>query len=154
MYVTLKYSKEREVPNLCATCDHSPCNAVCDQPGADDEEEFEEVELTLPAKYEVCPRCKGTGRTLAPGYEGVAFTQEDLADQDPDFEENYFGGGYDVDCTTCDAKRVVLVPDESRLTPEQEIQLQEYQEYQRDEAEYNYMARLEREAEYRMGGGR
>lgn len=72
----------------------------------------DEVEFVLPGKYHVCPACEGKGTLMHPSLRGVAITEEDRdRDWSPDEWEQYISGGYDVTCTTCDGKRVVLVPD-------------------------------------------
>mgnify|MGYP006365238893 FL=1 len=58
------------------------------------------------AKWIVCPECKGEGSHMTPSLRNEAFTREDF-DADPDFEEGYFGGRYDVTCTLCKGARVV-----------------------------------------------
>jgi hypothetical protein len=73
------------------------------------------IERKLPTYNEVCGRCQGTGRHLRSGMEGVAYTVEDFAD-DPDFEEAYFGGRYDIPCQDCYGVNVVPVVDEDSLT--------------------------------------
>jgi hypothetical protein len=50
--------------------------------------------------------------------EGVAYTREEMLD-DPDFEEDYFGGKYDVRCLDCGGRNVIPVIDEDELTPSQ-----------------------------------
>jgi hypothetical protein len=58
------------------------------------------------AKFEVCPRCEGEGKHMNPSIGEVAYTREDF-DADPDFEEQYFSGAYDVTCYECKGQRVV-----------------------------------------------
>lgn len=71
-------------------------------------------EVPLPAKRIVCPGCDGAGTELRGGLKGAVISDENLAD--PDFRESYFGGDYDVACSECDGKNVVLVVDEDQLT--------------------------------------
>lgn len=59
-------------------------------------------------KFEVCPRCEGRGKIVNPSIDGHGLSQEDF-DQDPDFEEAYFAGRYDIACTECRGLRVVDV---------------------------------------------
>lgn len=68
-------------------------------------------EIELPAKYEVCPTCRGKGTHVNPAIDGHGLTREDF-DEDPDFEEAYFRGDYNVPCEECKGTRVVLVPNE------------------------------------------
>lgn len=72
-----------------------------------------EVEEKVPGKYEVCGRCTGKGTHVNPAIDGHGITSEEF-EQDPDFEEAYFGGVYDVPCYECKGKRVVLVVDEEK----------------------------------------
>lgn len=65
-----------------------------------------ERELTLPAKFEVCDRCQGEGKHVNPNVDGHGLSREDF-DQDPDFEEAYFSGVYDVTCYTCKGEKVM-----------------------------------------------
>ena len=103
----------------------------------------ETVEIELPAKYEVCPRCNGTGTHVNPAVDGNGLTQEDL-DEDPDFKENYFAGAYDITCEECKGARLILVPDEERCDP---ADLKRYRDHQEFEAQMD----RERAHELRMG---
>lgn len=58
------------------------------------------VELALPARFEVCPRCQGEGSHVNPAVDGNGLTAEDF-DQDPDFHDDYMAGAYDVPCEQC-----------------------------------------------------
>lgn len=70
-----------------------------------------ETEIVIVAKFDVCPRCSGSGTHVNPAVDGNGISREDF-DQDPDFEREYIAGTYDVPCYQCNGKRVVLVPDE------------------------------------------
>ena len=72
-----------------------------------------QFEILLPAKRVVCPSCEGDGTELCGGLNGVAISDENLAD--PDFRRSYFGGDYDVACSHCGGLRVVDVVDEEQL---------------------------------------
>jgi hypothetical protein len=72
-------------------------------------------EIELPAVYGVCPRCQGRGTHVNPAIDGNGLTREDF-DEDPDFEESYFRGDYDVQCYECRGKRVVAVLDRKRCS--------------------------------------
>lgn len=80
------------------------------------DEDYEEIEL--PAKYAVCDVCEGTGTHVHVGVDGHGLSAEDL-DQDLDFREAYFSGGYDVRCEGCAGERLVTVIDEGACTAEQ-----------------------------------
>jgi len=72
----------------------------------------------LPMRNEVCGRCDGEGTHLRPGMEGRAYSWEEFQD-DPEFEEGYFGGRYDVVCDDCHGRNVMPVVDEEALTHSQ-----------------------------------
>lgn len=57
-------------------------------------------------KWEVCGTCEGHGRHVDPSIDACGISREDF-DNDPDFEEDYFGGRYDVSCYECDGRRVM-----------------------------------------------
>lgn len=80
-------------------------------------DECEEMTITLPAKYEVCGTCGGEGKHVNPGVDSHGISPDEFR-EDPDFAEDYFGGVYDVTCGTCRGKRVVAVVDEGRADPE------------------------------------
>lgn len=106
------------------------------------DDEGGEGTLTVPARYEVCPRCYGEGVHDHPAFSnGIS---QDQFDEDPDFEEAYHQGVYDVRCEECDGKRVVLVANEDVMTSEQ---LSAYRSAMND----LYEERLEREAQLRWG---
>jgi predicted methyltransferase len=75
-----------------------------------------QFEIMLPAKRIVCPRCNGTGSHVNPAIDGNGLSADDL-DQDPDFNEAYFRGDYDVRCEECKGENVVLELDYEALTP-------------------------------------
>lgn len=114
------------------------------------EEDGTEVEYSLPAKFTVCTRCHGAGSHTNPSIDGNGLTREDF-DQDPDFEEGYMRGDYDVRCGTCEGARVVAVPDFSRWTFAQKRAYVKHQraerEMARDDASEAWLRRAE------MGGG-
>jgi len=111
------------------------------------DEETREITVQLPAKYEVCSRCEGEGKHTNPAIDGNGISREDF-DADPDFEEAYFSGRYDVECEVCGGKRVELVVD-AQACKEQglEDELKAYYRHRRE------MRATEREmaAERRMG---
>jgi hypothetical protein len=111
-------------------------------------EEQVEFEVTLPAKFEVCPTCKGRGKHVNRNIDGNGLTREDF-DEDPDFEEAYFRGDYDVPCEQCDGNRVISMVDEAQANPKL---LKLYQNEQQADAEFRaedrYWMRLESGGEY------
>lgn len=79
----------------------------------DMDDEGNETEHTLKLKFEVCDTCEGRGKYVNPAIDSHGLTREDF-DDDPDFEEGYFSGRYDVTCGVCKGERVVPVVDEER----------------------------------------
>jgi hypothetical protein len=79
----------------------------------------------IPAVYEVCDVCEGKGTHVNPSIDSHGLSAEDF-DEDPDFAESYFSGHYDVSCVSCNGKRVVPMPDYSRMTPKVSKDLQDH----------------------------
>lgn len=104
----------------------------------------EDVEHTLPTKFEVCDRCRGNGTHTNPAIDGNGITQSEMAELGPEFQEDYFSGVYDVPCEVCEGLRVVPVVDEEKCSPEL------LAAYKRDQEEQAYLDR-ESAAERRMG---
>lgn len=102
--------------------------------------------VVFPAHYEVCGRCLGSGKHVNPSIDGHGLSQEDF-DADPDFEEAYFNGVYDVTCYECKGKRVVSVVDPATLSPELKVKWEALVEQWRQEAEDRKLSEMER----RMG---
>jgi hypothetical protein len=92
-----------------------------------DEETGDDVAHDLPAKFEVCPTCEGKGSHVNPSIDSHGISREEF-DADPEFEEAYFAGRYDVTCHECKGQRVVLVVDESKLNASQKDLYAEWQE--------------------------
>lgn len=108
-------------------------------------DEGEEITLHLPARYEVCGRCRGNGIHVNPAIDGNGITQADREDwADDDFMDDYRAGVYDVRCEECGGNRVVPVVDEERADPKD---LALYRQHNREMAEL----RAEEAAERRMG---
>lgn len=120
-----------------------------DEEGIGSEEE-EEVTLRLPARFEVCDLCNGKGTTVNPSIDAGGLSQEDF-DEDPDFEEEYFSGMYDIPCPQCRGKRVIPVINEAAMSKEQKAAYDEYTEEQQEIAKDNYADRRTYMAE--MGWG-
>ena len=57
-------------------------------------------------QFAVCPTCDGNGTHVNPSIDAHGLSREDF-DGDPDFEESYFAGDYDVSCAECGGQRVV-----------------------------------------------
>lgn len=110
-----------------------------------EDEDGWEHEDVLPGKFEVCDRCRGKGVHDHEAFSN-GISAQDFA-EDCDFEESYRKGHYDVPCSVCDGKRVMLIPDEDSLNEDQKKILEQYYENQRADADYH----RECEAERRMG---
>ena len=78
----------------------------------------EEVKVELPARFEVCELCNGRGTHVHPSVDACGISKNDF-DDDPEFEEAYFGGHYDVACYRCKGKRVEPIVNEDILTTRQ-----------------------------------
>lgn len=77
-----------------------------------------EYTVKVPGKRALCPECDGRGTVLCDGLRGVAFSPEELF-EDEGFAEGYFRGDYDVACDVCSGEKVVVEPDEDRMTKRQ-----------------------------------
>jgi hypothetical protein len=101
------------------------------------------VEHVLHLKWEVCGTCNGKGTHVNPSIDAHGLTREDF-DQDPDFEEEYFSGTYDVQCYECHGRTTSLTINRERTSPGA---IKMADDHFKDEASY----RRECEAERRMG---
>jgi RecJ-like exonuclease len=110
-----------------------------------DDGENEPVEVQLPARWEICDRCNGEGKSSA--HLG-AFTGDQMR-EDPDFAEDYMNGMYDKSCHVCSGTgKVKEIIRGSCTTPEQKRALELMDDRAASEAE----SRAERRAEARMMG--
>ena len=114
-------------------------------------DDSDELIVEVAGKYDVCPCCEGTGKVLAEGLRGVAFTEDDFSEAGPDFREEYFSGRYDVQCSECHGLRVVIVPDEQFMSEIEKAQLQQWHEDRAESARIDAMFDAEMEAERRAG---
>ncbi len=105
-----------------------------------DEEGYEE-ELDLPSKRIVCPRCDGRG--VHDCWEG-GMTGDEMAEQGPEFFEDYMSGVYDTQCTECRGRNVIEVIDRDYCQPELLAR------YDKQQAELDSLRQME-EMERRMG---
>lgn len=109
-------------------------------------EDGEEYDAEIPARFEVCWTCDGKGRHVNPSIDSNGLTAEDFA-EDPDFAEEYMSGAYDVTCYGCGGRRVVPVPDEGRCDEAQKRNLKLAEDAAADRAAME----AEMAAERRMG---
>lgn len=84
-----------------------------------DNEDGSQDEVQLPVKWVVCHVCNGAGTHVHPGIDCNGLSAEDFAD--PDFEEEYRSGRYDVNCNACGGRTTVQEVDWDRLTPGQRM---------------------------------
>jgi hypothetical protein len=85
------------------------------------------VEVSLPAKFEVCPRCEGTGSHTNPSIDGNGITASEMEELGDEFREDYLRGAYDVTCHKCNGDRVISVVDRTRLSKLQKSQLRQHE---------------------------
>lgn len=80
-------------------------------------EDDDGVEHQLPAKYEVCPHCRGAGSHVNPNIDGNGIAAEDFygPDWDDESREAYMRGDYDVTCERCAGANVVAVLDREHI---------------------------------------
>jgi hypothetical protein len=107
--------------------------------GGDDDEEVVEI---MPAKFEVCGLCDGTGSHVNPSIDSGGLSSDDFYD-DPDFADDYSSGRYDVQCYECGGKRVTPVIDLGRLNDRQKWALAELEQQAQDDAEYEALVASE-----------
>lgn len=105
-----------------------------------------DVVFTFRAKNIVCPRCGGKGTHVNPSVDSHGVTKEEF-DENPEFEEAYYAGVYDVVCEKCHGKNVVLTPDIDSFSQEEKEIWEIVEREMREEAIYLAQCLAER----RMG---
>lgn len=60
---------------------------------------LDENEIKYTHKWSICNACEGEGSELCSGLKGVDVTE--LLHEDVDFADEYFGGKFDVACSSC-----------------------------------------------------
>jgi len=109
---------------------------VCGTPGeACDCTEYSalDLEIELPAKWIVCPTCRGAGSHVNPSIDCGGISASDFRD-DPDFADDYMAGTYDVTCSRCAGRTTVQVADRAAMDDHtREL----YDQDQRDQADYD-----------------
>jgi hypothetical protein len=63
----------------------------------------------IPVTLELCPTCGGHGKHVNPSIDAHGISADEFAD-DPDFEEAYRSGAYDVTCSECGGESVIPIP--------------------------------------------
>ena len=81
-------------------------------------EDGDEEDFQLPAKFELCPKCKGKGSHMNPNIDGHGITSDEWErDWSEEEKESYRNGDYDVTCSKCNGEKVIKVVDEKAITP-------------------------------------
>ena len=75
------------------------------------DDDYESSTVELPHKNVVCWRCRGEGTHDC--WEG-GMTGDEMAEQGPEFFEDYMSGMYSTRCSVCHGRRVIQVPDRMR----------------------------------------
>jgi len=80
--------------------------------------ELESLQDGLPvsSRFVVCDMCHGHGNVVNPSIDCGGISDDDFR-EDPDFEEAYFSGAYNIPCPECDGKRVVTQMNPEHLGP-------------------------------------
>jgi hypothetical protein len=93
------------------------------------DDEGDEHEVLLPARWEICCDCRGTGGSSA--YLG-AFTSEEWHEQDEDFKSDYIAGHYDRPCGSCGGSGKVLHIEIDRCVSEEQKGAVDYLQMEAD----------------------
>lgn len=97
-----------------------------------------------------CQTCEGRGRHVNPSIDCDGISARDF-DDDPEFQDAYFSGAYDVTCYECNGKKKVPAIDESRMSPEENAEFSKWTKWQNELAADEYDSHAERMAEMRFG---
>ncbi len=110
-----------------------------------------EQKIELPARYEICERCRGEGHHSNPSIDGNGITSSEFAEWDEDEVEGYFSGRYDIACEErCDNGKALVV-DEQRLTRFQRII---FKAWEQSEEDRRRMDADDRQTRFWENGGR
>jgi hypothetical protein len=93
------------------------------------DDEGDEREVFVPAQWEICCDCRGTGGSSA--YLG-AFTSDEWYDQDEGFQHDYMQGRYDRPCDGCGGSGKVLSVDLERCVSEEQKGALDYMQMEAD----------------------
>jgi len=116
----------------------------------DDNED--EVDHELPATNEVCWKCDGHGTHTNPSIDGNGITSSEWAEWDPEEQDSYMNGEYDVTCEKCQGSNVVLVPDTSIMSEEQKTIFSQWKKQEAEKAALDAECQKEQEMEAWMMG--
>ena len=86
-------------------------------------EDYGDGELSVPSKREMCRECDGTGRTDC--FDN-GISAEMWSEMNGDEREEYRDGLYDAPCRECKGAKVVEVPDDDAMTPEEKKRVDSY----------------------------
>ena len=103
-----------------------------------------EITVQLPAHWVICGTCDGDGKSSA--HLG-AFTQDEWAQEDDDFKQDYLDGVYDLPCPECGGSGKVMEIEREACTSPEQVEALEYldviAQLEADEAsERRMMARM------------
>lgn len=112
----------------------------------------DEVEHELPATNEVCGRCDGHGTHTNTSIDGNGITSSEWAEWDPEEQESYMNGEYDVTCEKCHGSNVVLVPDPAAMSADQKVILSQWEKQENERAASDAEWSREQEMEAWMMG--
>jgi excinuclease UvrABC ATPase subunit len=112
--------------------------------GEAEEHEAEFQEFAFPARYAVCPTCRGKGSHVNPSIDAGGITGEELGEWDDDERESYLNGRYDVACYQCGGERLVPEIDKSNLNDAAKAALKRFRKQEREAEECEAMSRAER----------
>lgn len=108
-----------------------PSNAVLD-------EDDGEYMLALPARYEICDRCRGKGTHTNPNIDGNGISEDEWDEWGEDEQEMYLSGGYDVRCEEgCDDGKVLVI-DEGAVDKSLQVWIDAWHERERESARDGY----------------
>lgn len=110
----------------------------------EENEEYERV--VLPARFKVCPDCRGRGGSSA--YLG-SFTRDEMDEMGEEFIDDYRAGRFDRPCPKCKGQRVISVVDKKECEP---ALYQRYKEQQEKQAQMDYEDYMERRTLGLMSG--
>jgi hypothetical protein len=124
------------------------------------DENDNEIQVSFPAKNEVCPRCEGHGYHLREAIGSHAYSAEEFYESfpGPEDREEYFrrGGIYDVQCEKCKGANVIAVVDEKLIercgSEEEKANLKKYHKHLEQEEKWRAEAAAEARMERMMMG--
>jgi hypothetical protein len=71
--------------------------------------------FSLPVKLSICENCGGHGHHMNESMRSHAYTQEEMAEEGPEFLDEMQSGMYDVSCKACNGTGRVYSIDEARV---------------------------------------